>query len=270
MLHRFSRYYPTCHRLLSYSSSIHLRNKFLYSTSKKTVKGYETEYEKEPLCPQEEFAETWEVTTDDKIEHLTREVRKSAAKKTAIFGGLSAFLLGKMGWYQFQFLGMPAEMEVVMVHLPVAFLTIHWLSWYFRMNGIYSKIKHYLPSTWTANEGLIGGTNPDYHKLVVMDDKTNLALLDDWTKELNRHRILCASLFAANMTIIMLTGTINPFGDPSMDSLDPIMVGLYSLYPVIPYAFSCVVYASPMKNVPQWKQEIVEDLGMDQDDDTEE
>ena len=88
-----------------------------------------------------------------------------------------------MGWYQFEFLGMPSECEFVMVYLPFAFLSIHWLSWYINMNGIYKKLKFKLPTGWKPNDGLIGGSTPEYAELLVMTDKNNLVLLDEWIKQ---------------------------------------------------------------------------------------
>lgn len=168
-----------------------------------------------------------------------------------------------MGWYQFEFLGMPYEMEIVMVGLPALFCSIHWLSWYLNMNGIYKQFHFKLPPKWKANEGLIGGSNPEYSQLIVMNDPHNLTLLDQWTGQMNRHKIMCASMCAVNMTIIMLTGTINPMGDPALSALEPMTVMAYSCYPFVAYAFSAIIYGSPIRHIAGWKHEIVESLGVE-------
>eukprot|EP01084_Bolivina_argentea_P212806 361661_1 len=262
MLRRYSKHYQLLNSLFIKSSSLKLNHKLLFSTSKeKQEKSLE---ERKPMSnPQEEFAYMWERTTDDKIQHLTYELRKSSAgKKMAIFGPLSAILCGKMGWYQFEFLGMPFEMEIAMVHLPFTFLAIHWLSWYINMNAIHKKMNFKLPPNWKPNAGLIGGSNPEYHQLIVMNDKSNLILLDKWIKQMYKHRIICVSMFAMNMTIVMLTGVINPLNDPAIAALEPLSVIMYSCYPIVAYAFSFIIYGSPMKDIPQWKQEITKELGV--------
>eukprot|EP00483_Globobulimina_turgida_P011972 UN11994 len=209
----YNKYHPLLHRFITCSSSINTNHKLLFSTSQKTMqKRKEERFEPDSTAhPQAEFADIWEATTDDKIQHLSQEIRRSSGKEIALFGSMSALLCGKMGWYQFEFLGMPFEMECVMLHLPFSFLAIHWFSWYFNMNKIYKKLVFKLPPNWKANEGLIGGSKSEYHQLVVMDDKSNLVLLDEWSTQMDKHKIICATMCALKISIVMLTGTINPF-----------------------------------------------------------
>eukprot|EP00484_Ammonia_sp_Unknown_P022310 CAMPEP_0197044516 /NCGR_PEP_ID=MMETSP1384-20130603/20546_1 /TAXON_ID=29189 /ORGANISM="Ammonia sp." /LENGTH=291 /DNA_ID=CAMNT_0042475981 /DNA_START=20 /DNA_END=895 /DNA_ORIENTATION=- len=291
MLQRYGRYNHLINSVLSSSSSRcslcftdkYRIQKSAYSKSKKKSKKTgdhhankasniaagtaieeEVEY-KEAHSPQEEYANYWEITTDDRIEQLTQELRRSATKKLPILGSLSAFAMAKIGWYQFEFLGMPYEMEITMVFLPFAFCSLHWMSWYYNISQkIHQRFNFKLPANWVKKEGLIGGSNPVYHQLLVMNDKHNLQLLDDWGRQFQRHKILCASLCAANITIVMLGATLNPLGDPAISALAPATLMAYSCYPMIAYAFSTVMYLSPMKNIPAWKEEIVQDLGIEQ------
>jgi len=224
--------------------------------------------ERTPIQPQADYADIWEPNTDDRIEQLTFEIRKASGKKIGIFGAASAFMCGKMGWYQFEFLGMPYEMEIVMVGLPALFCSVHWLSWYMNMSSIYKQLHFKLPAGWKANAGLIGGTNPEYSQLIVMNNPHNLKLLDEWTRQTNKHKVMCASLCAVNMTIIMLTGTINPLGDPALSALEPLTVMAYSCYPFVAYSFSAIIYGSPIRHIAGWKRDIMDDLGIE--DPTEE
>eukprot|EP00485_Elphidium_margaritaceum_P024282 CAMPEP_0202712898 /NCGR_PEP_ID=MMETSP1385-20130828/47557_1 /ASSEMBLY_ACC=CAM_ASM_000861 /TAXON_ID=933848 /ORGANISM="Elphidium margaritaceum" /LENGTH=285 /DNA_ID=CAMNT_0049373089 /DNA_START=29 /DNA_END=887 /DNA_ORIENTATION=- len=210
--------------------------------------------------PQEEFAKIWERTTDDKIDQLTMELRRSSGKRIPLVCSVSALLGAKIGWYQFEFLGMPYEMELVMVFLPFTLMSMHWYSWYRNMNGIWSKLNLTLPPNWKPNEGLIGGTNPYYSYLVSMDDKNNHQLLDEWGKQFNRHRVISATMFCVNISCVMLMAAINPLGDPALSGLEPLTVIGYSMYPLVAYAMNIVILTSPMKNIPMWKDEIVQEL----------
>ena len=81
--------------------------------------------------PQQQLADTYVLTTNDKIEFVSEHTRRIGyTKKMPIACLLGAFVAGKVGWYQFDFLGMPSELEIVMVHLPILFVGIHWLSFY--------------------------------------------------------------------------------------------------------------------------------------------
>ena len=257
---KFTRY-----QQIFQSSTAHINHKSLFSTLQKDLAQKRALVEQQsgvkPVHnPQAAYADVWTITTADRIEQLTQELHKaSSSKKMAIFGTLAAMTCGKMGWYQFQFMGMPFEMELVMVHLPTLCLAGHWMSWYFNMNDLYKKMTFKLPKNW-KNEGLIGGSNPDYAKLIDFSVKDNLVLLDQWGNQLNKHRIICASMFALNMSAIMLTATINPLGDPLLAAMEPMTVMAYSFYPLVPYAFTAILYGSPMKNIPLWKREIVENL----------
>ena len=265
MMRRYYRY----NRLININ--INKCNRLLFATSNKKLKIKKEEERDNDINinrkrsgnVQEEYASMWETTTDDKIERLTQELRKACGgKKMALFGAASGYLCAKMGWYQFEFLGMPQEIEVVMVYLPFMFLSLHWGSWYMNMNAIYNKLNFKLPPGWKKNDGLIGGSKPQYHQLLVMDDKTNLVLLDKWCSQYRKHQIMCTTMFCMNMSLIMLTLSINPFADPALSALQPFQVVAYSCYPLVSYAFSLIVYNSPMKNIPIWKQEIIEELNL--------
>ena len=53
-------------------------------------------------------------------------------------------------------------------------------------------------------------------------------------------------------------------GDPALSALQPASILAYSCYPWVAYAFSLVVYGSPIRAVPHWKAQIMRDLDIKQ------
>ena len=86
------------HRIIKCKQPIPPRNQLTFSSAiekssrKKKKDKTETVSEQVPTSyAQEEYAEIWEPTTDDRIEQLTNEIRKASGKKIALFGTLAAF-----------------------------------------------------------------------------------------------------------------------------------------------------------------------------------